>query len=247
MPYQIIPTIIFLLAIFAAVLLVLRRLPEASRQREVPQHPAPHENLIQKGLPAIKFSKIKYYAVFWLKKIWRFALEAKGLVPEGLAVIKVKRLFHPRVRAAVAHKSAFGESSQTDAKVKSEQDYLEAIKNEPKNLGHYDNLGKHYLQAGNFGDAKDAYMYLTSHDSGKADYWANLGFAAFKLKDFKQAIEAYKNSLALDSSQPNRYYNLAQSYKMTGDSERAREALAVALQMDPQNFKFLELMQRLRN
>lgn len=227
--------------------MVLRRLPEAqNEQTKIPDDPlfmAHQENLSKKGLPVFKFSKIKHHLVFWAKKIWRFALEAKEMAPTGAAVLKIKKLFYAREKPANANLSEETDSAKV-AGLK-ERDFLDAIKQEPKNLAHYDNLGMFYLGQDNFSDAKDVYLYLANHDSGKADYWARLGFISYRLKNFNQAIEFYRKSVALDSSQPNRYYNLAQCYKAASDAERAREALNQALKMDPQNFKFLELKGRL--
>ncbi len=246
MTYQIFPILIFFLAVFAAILMVLRRLPEASDSQE-PKEPKPaasaHISLALKGLPAAGFSKIKHHTIFIVKKIWLFILEAKGIVPTGASVLKIKKLFAAKMRPLNSNLSEETDSLSTQGL--SEDDYLAAIKKEPKNFSRYDDLGKFYLENREFSDARDVYLYLTSHASGTADYWARQGFAAFKLKDYKLAARSYEKSLALDSGQPNRYYNLAQSYKATGESQEALKALDKALTMDPQNFKFLELKGRL--
>lgn len=227
--------------------MVLRRLPEA--RADAPESPdalygnAAYERLSLKGLPAKSFSKIKHHSIFIVKKLWRFILEAKAIVPTGAAVLKIKKLF--AAKTIPANISLSEEVRDEDISGLSEEDFLAAIKKQPKNFKHYDDLGKFYLNRGNFQDARDIYLYLTSHASGAADFWARLGFSAFKLKDFKQAAKAYEKSLALDSSQPNRYYNLAQSLKADSQIKQALLALNQALMMDPQNFKFLELKGRL--
>ncbi|MEK7618364.1 MAG: hypothetical protein AAB410_04440 [Patescibacteria group bacterium] len=247
--YQIFPTLIFFLAIFAAILMVLRRLPEINNPANKKLENAGmeiHKKLQEMGMPALAASKIKHYGVFWLKKIWRFMLEAKEMAPTGASVLKIKNLFAVRQKinggAALAEEINSGENEN-----KTEQDFLASIQKEPKNYLHYDNLGKFYLSRGQFGDAKDIYLYLTAHASGNPDYWARLGFASFRLKDFTQASTAYKKSLDLDSSHANRYYNLAQSYKALGEIEAAKASIKKALQMDSQNFKFLELLGRLND
>jgi tetratricopeptide (TPR) repeat protein len=245
MSYQILPTLIFVLAIFAAILMVLRRLPEASSELDKQdEKKSVQRKLAEKGLPQEKVSKIKHYGVFWAKRAWRFILEAKEMAPTGLAVLKVKRLFAAKPKMAQA--TLAEETSQEEALVLGEHDYLDLIKKEPKNYDYYDGLGKLYLEQGNLSDARDVYSYLTSHASGIADYWARLGFVAFKLKNFRLSAEAYKKSVSLDSGQPNRYYNLAQSYKALGEVQEARKALNLAMQMNPENPKFLEFQKRLR-
>lgn len=168
-------------------------------------------------------------------------MEAKAIVPSGIAVLKIQKLFKVRN----LNPSALSEETIQVAAEMTEADFLARIKKEPRNLVHYDELGKFYLATKNFQDARDVYLYLTSHASGNADFWARLGFVSFKLKDFKQAASAYEKSVALDSGQPNRYYNLAQSLKACNRNKEALEALNAALAMDPQNFKFLELKERL--
>ena len=224
--------------------MVLRRLPEANllggKEKEQPAH----EKLTKKGLPAESFSKIRHHVVFWVKKIWRFVLEAKEITPSGSAVLKVKRLFAARNRPPeIPHLAE--EPREIPEIPASEDDLLELIKKEPKNLKLYDDLGKYYLHHGNFTDARDIYLYLTSHASGMPEYWSNLGFVSFKTQNYSGAAEAYKKSVALDSNQPNRYYNLAQSLKALNEPAEAMAALAHALAMDPQNFKYLELKGRL--
>lgn len=245
MSYQIIPTIIFLLAIFFAVLMVLRRLPEAENQTQADKNTqarSTNQKLSEKGLPTQSFSIIKHHSVFWAKKIWRFILEAKEIAPSGTAVLKIKKLFLARLKS---NGQPLSEETHTESVHNKEEYFLEAIKKDPKNFIHYDALGKFYLRSGKISDAKDIYLYLTSHASGIADYWAYLGFSSFRLKNYAQAAEAYKKSIALDSAQPNRYYNLAQCYKAAGKPKEALEAINNALSMDPQNFKFLEFKSRM--
>ena len=226
--------------------MVLRRLPEAERGDDSqPKFTSPeiHEKLGIKGMPAIAASKIKYHALFIAGKIWRFMLEAKEMAPTGRAVLKVKRLFAARMRPL--SQTLTEEAGAEETAGKTENDFLELIKKHPKDYGHYDSLGKFYLADSNFSDARDIYLYLTSHASSSSEYWARLGFSEFKLKNYEPAAAAYRKSVALDSGQPNRYYNLAQSLKALGKNTEALEAVNSALSMDPQNFKFLELKGRL--
>jgi len=170
-------------------------------------------------------------------------LEAKEIAPTGSAVLKIKKLFAARPKPI--NPSLPEEDGEEEIPDKKEADYLKTIKKEPTNFSNYDSLGKFYLQNGQFSDANDIYLYLTSHASGIADYWAHLGFTAFRLKNYAKAAEAYKKSTALDSGQPNRYYNLAQCLKAAGKQKEAMNAINKALAMDPQNFKFLEFKGRL--
>ncbi len=250
MGYQILPAIIFFCCIFGIIFIVLKKLPNLESSETKPDSEnrgliEPHHKLSAKGLPILKFSKLKFHGVFWIKKIWRFVLEAKEIIPSGTSVLKIKQLFIAKAKLPDPNQTL--ETEENELIEKTEADYFAEIKKEPKNLSHYDNLGRLYLSQNKFSDAKDIYLYLTSHDSASPDFWARLGVSAFRSKDFILAIAGYKNSTALDSGKPNRYYNLALSHKSLGQISEAKEALKKALEIDPANFKFLELQKRLDN
>lgn len=248
MGYQFLPIIIFFLAIFGLILLVLKKLPEANQKLELDknlEHADAQINLNSKGLPTFKFSKLKYHVLFFTQRIWRFALEAKEMVPTGKAVIKVKKLFLAKPKNSLTPTAPNIESEEETINHQQETDYFELIKQDPKNLDNYDALGKYYLSAGKFSDAKDIYLYLTAHNSAQADYWARLGFTSFKLKDYLLSTDSYRKSIALDSGRLNRYYNLAQGLKALGEIEEANTVITTALEMDPQNFKFIDFKNKL--
>ena len=249
MGYQILPALIFFFSIFGIIFILLKKMPNSSEQNlneDFTEHTSsPENNLSAKGLPVLKFSKIKFYGKFYITKLWRFALEAKEMAPSGKAVLKIKKLFLAKPK--LQEISQFLETDEEIMSKKNEEDFFADIKREPKNLNHYDNLGKLYLTQNKFSDAKDIFLYLTSHNSAQADYWARLGFSAFRLKDFPLATEAYKKAIALDSSKPNRYYNLALCFKAQGLIQEAQDSLQKALEIDHQNFKFLEFKKRLQN
>jgi tetratricopeptide (TPR) repeat protein len=231
--YQIVPNIIFILAVLAILLLIVRRLPEAaSAQEQETQEATSHEKLLAKGLPAIAFSKFKTIFKFWIRKIWNFVLEAKDLKPQAAAGYRMKKMFshaQPPSRPAVSYSAP----PITTPEVKNEQYYLEMIKLEPKNLSNYDTLGKFYLDQGQMEDAKDIYKYLVNHQPGNPEYWARLGYCYYILKNFDKAAANYQKSLALDSTQPNRYYNLGLSWEGAGNFGEAVKSFETAIALEP--------------
>ena len=230
--YQIVPNIIFILAVLGVLLLIVRRLPEAAsaQEREQPEAPA-HEKLLAKGLPAIVFSRAETFLKFWIKKIWNFVLEAKDLRPSAAAGYRMKKMFS---HSAAASKPAVPAASLPAApEEKNEQYYLDQIKKDPKNLSNYDVLAKFYLERNSTEDAKDIYQYLASHQPGSPEYWARLGYCFYLLKDFNKAAANYQKSLALDSTQPNRYYNLGLSWEGAGDLVEAVKNFETAAALEP--------------
>jgi len=227
--YQILPNIIFIFSILGIVLIILRRLPEAGAEAgNQAEEAEAHEILQDKGLPAQAISKIKVAVTFAVKKSWNFILEAKDLKPHAAAGYKMKKLF-----AALPGFKKQDIHPVLSADVKNEQYYLDQIKQEPKNLTLYDALGKFYLEAENFGDAKDIYQYLVNHQPASPDFQARLAYCFFQTKNYERAAEHYQKSLALDSTQPNRYYNLGLSLESAGKTAESVEHFEHAAGLEP--------------
>lgn len=232
--YQLIPNIILLFSILGILLLVLRRLPEASAIPEQPnQSEAATLKLLAKGLPAMAISKLRSWFRFWGKKLWNFALEAKDLKPQAFANYRIRKLFGPWQQP----KPATSRPASTE-EVQNEQYFLNIIKRDPKNLANYDLLGRFYLDHQEIDNARDIYDYLTRHDAANADYQARLAYCYYQTKDFAKTAEHYQKSLALDSSQPNRYYNLGLVQETMGQSEAALQSISRAIALEPHNARY---------
>lgn len=238
MSYQILPNIIFIFAILGIVLIILRHLPEASNShKQEPKEPAADKTLIAKGLPAQAISKIRVGLSFSLKKVWNFMLEAKDLKPQANTGYKIRKIFGshlPYFKKPVILPQTFHE-------VKNEKYYLDMIKQQPKNLSHYDALGKFYLEQENTADAKDIYLYAVNHEPANPDYQARLAYCYYQTKQFKKAAQAYQKSLALDSTQPNRYYNLGLSLEAAGNIVEAIRNLEQAINLEPSPKYYISL------
>jgi tetratricopeptide (TPR) repeat protein len=122
---------------------------------------------------------------------------------------------------------------QSGEVIQNEQYYLEQIKNEPKNFGNYDSLGKFYISQGSFSEARDVYLYLTGHQPANADFHARLAFCHYQSQNYRAAAESYKKSLALDSTQPSRYYNLGLCQQRAGNLAEAIAAYEKAIAIEP--------------
>lgn len=239
--YQIVPNIIFIFSVLGVLLIILRRLPEAAATRdEALAQPGAEKALIAKGLPAQAISRVKVTITTTVKKIWNFILEAKDLKPYAATGYRIKKIFGGKLPLSLFSKPFGG--PQTLHEVKNEQYYLDTIKLQPKNLTHYDALGKFYLDGENINDARDIYQYLVNHQPSSPDYQARLAYCFYQIKNFDKAAEHYQKSIALDSTQPNRYYNLGLSLEAAGRPEEAAAALKKALELEPQNEKYLQAL-----
>jgi tetratricopeptide (TPR) repeat protein len=220
-------------------------LPEAAQadRSHAAGEPSAHENLLEKGLPALAVSKIRVTIILITKKVWNFILEAKDLKPHSAAGYQMKKIFGGKL-PGVKKDAASG--PLTTAEVRNEQYYLDRIKLQPKNLAHYDELGKYYLDQGDTNDAKDIYLYAVNHEPGNPDYQARLAYCFYIDKDFAKAAQHYQKAVALDSTQPNRYYNLGLSLQAAGDSEQALKAMHKALELEPSNPKYIQGLKKIQ-
>lgn len=256
MSYHILPNIALILAILGIIAMILRRLPEAvNAKSEEVQIADVQKKLAKKGLPVVAFSKIKTFGRYWLQKIWHYMLEAKDLKPGASAGYKIRKMFvhtassKPTATAITpAQKPGLTAAPPTNHTAEphrpTETEILAAIKKEPKNHKHYDELGRLYLDQKNFSDAKDLYLYLVNHDPGHSDYHARLAYSCYQLREFSTAVEHYKKSVALDSTHPNRYYNLALCLSVLGKQSEAVENFEHAVHLEPQNQKYQAALEK---
>lgn len=243
MSYQILPNIIFIFAALGILLIILRRLPEASVYEEKKAAVVEADKkLIAKGLPAEAFSKVGSFFKLRVKKSWNFILEAKDLKPHAAAGYKMQKIFGGKLPGFKKQ----GITPVTTQEIKNERYYLDLIKIQPKNLTHYDALGKFYLEKENFSDAQDIYIYLTNHQPANPDYQARLAYCYYQAKNFEKASEHYQKSIGLDSTQPNRYYNLGLSLESAGRHQEAVKAIAKALELEPENNKYQQALHKVK-
>lgn len=235
MSYQILPNIIFFLAILGVILIILRRLPELSQNQTKTEELSIEKKLESKGLPAVSISKFKTHVKVWTKKIWQFMLEAKDLRHTTAAGYKIKKIFAKKSRVKLGSAAP---AAATAWEVKDEKYFLEEIKREPKNLSHYNELGKFYLERNNFSDAKDIYLYLSNHEPSNDDYHAKLAYCFYQIKNYDKAAQHYETSLTLDSNHPNRYYNLGLCLDELGKFQESIKAFEQAIALEPENSKF---------
>lgn len=238
MPYNVLPNIIFILAILGIAAIILRRLPEAVAGQDKPKDP--EGKLAEKGLPAKPAVRSKLLIKLWARRVWNFILEAKDLRHGSLVGYRIRKVSAPPERpSGGAQAGAAGPAaSQGPIQTQSEGEILELIRREPKDLEHYHTLGLYYLNHRAFKDATDIFEYLVSHDPTNPEYLHRLGFSYYKAGRFAEAAKRYEESLSLDSSQPKRYYNLGVAQESLGKYQEAIQAFEHAATLDPENVRY---------
>lgn len=228
--------ITFVLSILGVILMVLRHLPQATRDdKQVKAHRAAASSvpatqaLEAKGLPARSSSRLA--AIFKLikHKIWQFVLEAKGLKQSPKINYQFQRIF------------GAGESDVQPALIKNEKYYIDLIKRNPKDNVYYDMLGQYYLEQKKMHDAVSVYDYLVNHAPTEAIFWVRLGLASLYLQEHARAEEAYTKAVKLDPTNPSRFYNLALALQGQKKYQAAVAALDKALHLEPNSRKYQDL------
>lgn len=241
MTFELIPNISLIVAVVGIFALIARRFPEA--KTAVIEEKTPPKSFLQgKAILALELPTRVWARVgFWVRRTWHFLLEAKDLRKPAEVGYRIKKL--------LPHKRAHGAISATLDEIgpasKDEQYYLKRIQQSPKDLETYNALGKFYTDEKRFAEARDIYTYLVKREPGNAMYYARLAFASFRLELFAEAVQNYEKSLALDPAQPNRFYNLALSLEALGKKEEALVPIRKAVELEPQNKKYLELARAL--
>jgi tetratricopeptide (TPR) repeat protein len=237
--------------VLGIIILILRRLPEAQNiKRYELKKDSPDTKLKYKGIPAESFSKVKAFIKFWLHKLWSAALEAKDLTPHQPSAYKLKKIFRFKtenpdvqsVTSTLSVRSPDFDGAQPDEEI----EILEHIKREPKNHQLYDKLGRLYLKKQQYQDAKDLYLYLVGHEAGNSHFHARLAQSAYHLKDYALASKHFEKSLGLDKMHPNRYYNLGLSLECLEKWPEAIKAFTRAVEMDPENKKYTDALERVK-
>lgn len=228
--------ITFVLSAFGVILMVLRHLPQATREqkqtqaRKIASAPTPSsEALLAKGLPARTYSRTLGILKLINHKIWHFVLEAKGLKQSPKISYQFQRIFH------------VGPSDTQPALIKNEKYYIDLIKRNPKDNSYYDMLGQYYIEQKKMHDAVSVYDYLVNHAPTEAIFWVRLGLASLYIQEYNRAEDAYMKAVKLDPSNPSRFYNLALAQQGLKKYSAAVEALDKALHLEPGNRKYQDL------
>lgn len=228
--------ITFVLSALGVILMVLRHLPQATREQKQTQArrdaDAPvksSEALLAKGLPARAYSRSLGILKLIQHKIWQFVLEAKGLKQSPKISYQFQRIFNT------------GPADTQPALIKNEKYYIDLIKRNPKDNTYYDMLGQYYIEQKKMHDAVSVYDYLVNHAPTEAIFWVRLGLASLYLQEYTRAEEAYSKAVKLDPSSPSRFYNLALAQQGLKKFKEAMESLDKALHLEPNNRKYQDL------
>ncbi len=134
------------------------------------------------------------------------------------------------------HEAAQGNFEQA------EQIFISAIKSNPHSAAAYRGLADTYFGKGSLAEAKETYQFLLQMNQGDDNVLAKLGEIAEEEGDTEKAIEYYQGAIVLNDSLSPRFYHLAELLLKVKQPITAREAIVSALELEPKNPKYLDLL-----
>jgi protein O-mannosyl-transferase len=99
----------------------------------------------------------------------------------------------------------------------------------------YHNLGKAYLEAGNFQEAKKAFQKAIEIAPQNASLYNILGTAYNASGDRQNAAFFYQKAISINPDYADAYYNLGNTYLATGDTDNAVMSFKKAIRSAPKN------------
>jgi len=188
-----------------------------------------------------------------LKKVWG-QLQLKFRIYVG----KVERLWHHeqttkqkettkitpeeslrKAEQLVAGGEEFLRIKQWD---RAEEKFIAAIKLNSRLTSAYRGLGDAYFERNLLEEARETYRFVLQLDPEDDGVLARLAEIAESQGDLEEAIEYYQKAILVNDSLSPRFSKLANLLLEIDQPEAAREAALGAVELEPQNPKYLDLL-----
>lgn len=263
--YNLVPFIIILASLAVVLFIVARKFPQVAN---LDVNNLPEEKVSQKKKEllgkrfAAKGQKAK---TLWLKrleplkKLWgQFQLKFR------IYVGKVERLWHheqvlknkekekvtPVTEEATEAKeqkvSKLIQEAEDNLKIgsldKAEDLFIAAIKLDDKSAPAYRGLGDAYLAKNALEEARETYRFLLQLEPDDDNTLVKLAEIAESQGDLEEAIQYLQQAVAVINSLSPRFYHLAELLLKVGQGSTAKEAILEALELEPKNPKYLDLL-----
>lgn len=189
-----------------------------------------------------------------LKKFWG-VLQLKFRIYVG----KIERLLHheqsikikeansvlskeekaQKVRGLVQEGQNFLQSNQLE---EAEASFIATIKINSKATDAYKGLADVYILKGAVEEAKQTYLFILQLDPKDDTVMVKLGDIFETQDNTEQAIEYYQKAILINDSFAARFVHLCELLTKIEQYEVAKEAIIQAVELEPQNPKYLDLM-----
>lgn len=258
--FEILPLIIILLALAAIIFIVVRKFPQLSNldvenlneERESRKKKEMIEKRVEEQSKKLKEKLIKIFRP--VRKIWG-KLQLKFRIYFG----KVERLWHHEQTAKIKEEIKDLSKEEKESKLKNiiqeanqylvagnldkaEELFISAIKINVKSAPAYRGLADTYLAKGSLEEAMQTYRFLLQLDPEDDGAMVKLAEIAESQGDLEEAIQHYQNAVLVNDSLAPRFYHLAELLIKIKQPETAKEAIVQAVELEPKNPKYLDLL-----
>lgn len=189
-----------------------------------------------------------------LQTIWgQFQLKFR------IYVGKIERLLHHEQMIKTKQEHSQLSSEELNNKIKSliqegnqylevgsydqaEQAFIGAIKIDAKSADAYRGLAETYLRRGAREEARQTFIFLLQLEPNNDAVMVRLAQMAEEDNEVDQAIEYYQLAVVANDALSPRFAHLADLLLKVGQNEVAKEAIMQAVELEPQNPKYLDFL-----
>lgn len=125
---------------------------------------------------------------------------------------------------------------------KAEEFYIAVIKLDKKNIPAYRRLGETYLAQNSLDEALQTYLFLCQLAPNDDVWLVKIAEIYEKQGKIHEAIQSYQQAAVLNDSVSTRFFHLAELLLKVKESQVAAEAIAQAVEIEPKNPQYLDLM-----
>jgi len=120
--------------------------------------------------------------------------------------------------------------------------YVEILKLDPKNIDAYKELAKLYLENNKVFESRQILEFLLKLGVEDADVYINLANLAWEEDNLDEAKQYYIKALSIDGTKVIARMNLGLIYNQSGDKDSAIQQFKAAMELEPKNPKYLDLL-----
>lgn len=125
---------------------------------------------------------------------------------------------------------------------KAEEKFIAAIKLDQKNISAYRGLADTYFAKGAIEEARETYKFVLQLDPEDDSVMVKLAEIAESQGDLEEAVEFLEKAITVNDSFAPRFYHMARLLNKVNQPEVARDAVSQAVELDPENSEYLDLL-----
>lgn len=120
--------------------------------------------------------------------------------------------------------------------------YIEIIKLDSRNVDAYLGLGRLYAEQKKFSEARQIFEFLLKLNVATPDLYLDIANLSWEENNLDEAKIYYLKALSLDGARVIARINLGLIFSELGDKTSAAQQFSAALELDPRNPRYLDLL-----